>query len=106
MTNPLSLSIHSYQGAFNFPFHIGKNSLSIVQHGDRFELRINNQSFEHLYNQSKWMVFLLVILINSINLNKWLTGEFAEYRDDEAPFCNGFVLGGQQSRRPVELAQQ
>lgn len=32
-----------------FPFSIGKNSLSVVQHGDKFELRINNQSFQHLY---------------------------------------------------------
>jgi hypothetical protein len=42
-----------YQGAFNFPFSIGRNSLSIVQHGDKFELRINNQSFSHLYENSK-----------------------------------------------------
>lgn len=41
---------NSYQGAFQFPFTIGRNSLSIVQHGDRYELRINNQSFEHIMN--------------------------------------------------------
>ena len=40
---------NSYQGAFNFNFSIGKNSLSVVQHGDKFELRINNQAFSHLY---------------------------------------------------------
>jgi hypothetical protein len=34
--------LYSYQGAFNFPFSIGRNTLSVVQHGDRFELRINN----------------------------------------------------------------
>jgi len=33
---------NSYQGAFNFPFSIARNSLSVVQHGDRFELRVNN----------------------------------------------------------------
>ena len=33
---------NSYQGAFNFNFSIGKNSLSVVQHGDKYELRINN----------------------------------------------------------------
>lgn len=33
---------NSFQGSFNFPFNIGRNSLSIVQHGDKFELRINN----------------------------------------------------------------
>jgi len=38
-----------YTGAFNFPFNIGRNSLSIVQHGDKYDLRINNQSFSHLY---------------------------------------------------------
>lgn len=40
---------NSYQGAFNFNFTIGKNSLSVVQHGDKFELRVNNQAFSHLY---------------------------------------------------------
>jgi len=43
-----------YEGAFNFPFHIGKNSLSIIQHGEKFDLRVNNQSFEHMYNQRKY----------------------------------------------------
>lgn len=33
---------NSYQGAFNYNFSIGKNSLSVVQHGDKYELRINN----------------------------------------------------------------
>ncbi len=27
--------------------------LNIVQHGDQFELRIDNQSFSHLYNMEK-----------------------------------------------------
>ena len=42
-----------YQGAFNYNFHIARNSLSIVQHGDKFELRINNQAFSHGYENSK-----------------------------------------------------
>ena len=43
-----------YEGAFNYPFHIGKNTLSIIQHGDNFDLRINNQSFSHQNAQSKY----------------------------------------------------
>jgi len=43
----------SYQGAFNFNFQIGKQSIQIVQHGDKFDMRINNQSFSHLYENSK-----------------------------------------------------
>jgi hypothetical protein len=31
-----------YNQAFLFPWTIGRNALSIVQHGDKFELRINN----------------------------------------------------------------
>lgn len=46
--------LNRYEGAFNFPFHIGKNSLSIIQHGEKFDLRVNNQSFEHMYNQRKY----------------------------------------------------
>lgn len=52
-----------FQGAFNFPFSIGRNSLSIVQHGDKFELRINNQSFDHLYNQSKYIRSAIIGLL-------------------------------------------
>jgi len=39
--------------SFQFPFSIDVNMLNIVQHGDSFELRINNQVFAHLYNQEK-----------------------------------------------------
>ncbi len=44
---------YRFKSAFQFPFHIGKNALNIVQHGDKFELRINNQSFTHLYDNGK-----------------------------------------------------
>ena len=47
------LALIRYEGAFNYPFHIGKNTLSIIQHGDNFDLRINNQSFSHANAQSK-----------------------------------------------------
>ena len=40
--------------SFQFPFSIDVNMLNIVQHGDTFELRINNQVFAHLYNQGKF----------------------------------------------------
>jgi len=39
--------------SFQFPFSIDINMLNIVQHGDTYELRINNQVFAHLYNQQK-----------------------------------------------------
>ncbi|CDW74612.1 UNKNOWN [Stylonychia lemnae] len=42
-----------FKSAFQFPFTIGKNSLNIVQHGDKFELRINNQSFTHLWDNER-----------------------------------------------------
>lgn len=42
-----------YKQAFLFPWNIGRNALSIVQHGDKFELRINNQSFTHLWENGK-----------------------------------------------------
>lgn len=42
-----------FKNAFQFPFNIGKNALNIVQHGDKFELRINNQSFSHLWDNER-----------------------------------------------------
>jgi len=39
--------------SFQFPFQVENASSSIVQHGDQFELRINNQVFSHLYNQER-----------------------------------------------------
>lgn len=42
-----------FKNAFQFPFTIGKNLLNIVQHGDKYELRINNQSFSHLWDNEK-----------------------------------------------------
>lgn len=37
--------------SFQFPFSIASNMCNIVQHGEQFELRINNQVFAHLYDQ-------------------------------------------------------
>ncbi len=42
-----------FKGAFQFPFSISKNSLNIVQHGDKYEIRINNMSFAHLWENEK-----------------------------------------------------
>ena len=39
--------------SFQFPFQVENNQCIIVQHGEQFELRINNQVFSHLYNQGK-----------------------------------------------------
>jgi len=44
---------YRYNSAFLFPWNIQRNALSIVQHGDKFELRINNQSFTHLWDNGK-----------------------------------------------------
>ena len=47
-----------YNQAFLFPWTIGRNALSIVQHGDKFELRINNQSFTHLWDNGKCLSYI------------------------------------------------
>jgi hypothetical protein len=39
--------------SFQFPFTVENASSMVVQHGDQFELRINNQVFSHLYNQER-----------------------------------------------------
>jgi len=39
--------------AFQYPFQIGPHMLNIVQHGDHFELRVDNQSFSHLYHMDR-----------------------------------------------------
>eukprot|EP00347_Sterkiella_histriomuscorum_P019565 403341149 len=39
--------------SFQYPFQINNHMLNIIQHGDHFELRIDNQSFQHLYHQDK-----------------------------------------------------
>jgi len=38
---------------FQYPFTIGKHSLNIAMHGDRYELRVDGMSFSHLYNLTK-----------------------------------------------------
>ena len=42
-----------FKNAFQFPFNIEKNALNIIQHGDKFELRINNMSFTHLWDNER-----------------------------------------------------
>jgi len=37
--------------AFQFPFTVDGNNLNIIQQGEVFELRINNQVFTHLWQQ-------------------------------------------------------
>lgn len=54
-STPLLPDLIRFKNAFQFPFHIGKNALNIVQHGDKFELRINNQSFTHLYDNGNFV---------------------------------------------------
>lgn len=39
--------------AFQFPFSVDGNNLNIIQQGESFELRINNQVFTHLWQQEK-----------------------------------------------------
>lgn len=38
---------------FQYPFTIGKHSLNIAMHGDKYELRVDGMSFSHLYNLTK-----------------------------------------------------
>ena len=38
---------------FQYPFNIGKHSLNIAMHGDKYELRVDGMSFSHLYNLTK-----------------------------------------------------
>ena len=40
-------------GAFQFSFNIGYNQLTINETNDVYEMRINNQVFNHLYNLEK-----------------------------------------------------
>jgi hypothetical protein len=46
----LMCEIQKFGTAFQYPFQIGPHMLNIVQHGDMFELRIDNQSFSHIYH--------------------------------------------------------
>jgi hypothetical protein len=34
---------------FQYPFSIGKHTLNIAMHGDKYELRVDGMSFSHLY---------------------------------------------------------
>jgi hypothetical protein len=43
--------------AFSKSFEIGKHSCTIIQHGDKYELRVDNQSFGHLMDLEKNRVF-------------------------------------------------
>ena len=40
------------EGAFSFSFNISTHNLVIMQHGEHFELRINNISFSFLHAQN------------------------------------------------------
>ena len=45
--------VQKFGTSFQYPFEVGNHSLNIVQHGDQFELRIDNQSFQHLYHMER-----------------------------------------------------
>ena len=49
-------------GSFLKNFDIGEHIFSIIQYGEKFELRIDNQSFTHLYNLEKNKNFFLEIM--------------------------------------------
>lgn len=34
---------------FQYPFTIGKHTLNIAMHGDKYELRVDGMSFSHMY---------------------------------------------------------
>jgi hypothetical protein len=43
--------------AFNKTFEIGKHSCTIIQHGEKYELRIDNQSFSHMMDLERNRVY-------------------------------------------------
>lgn len=49
----LVFETQKFGNAFQYPFQIGAHMLNIVQHGEHFELRIDNQSFSHLYHMDR-----------------------------------------------------
>jgi hypothetical protein len=49
----LLCEIQKFGTSFQYPFQIGSHMLNIVQHGDIFELRIDNQSFSHMYHMER-----------------------------------------------------
>eukprot|EP00742_Colponemidia_sp_Colp-10_P001436 GILJ01001545.1.p1 GENE.GILJ01001545.1~~GILJ01001545.1.p1 ORF type:complete len:569 (+),score=92.58 GILJ01001545.1:39-1709(+) len=50
---PIHESAKIMDQTFQFPFRIRDHLLNIVQHGDTYELRIDNVSFSYLYNQER-----------------------------------------------------
>ena len=42
-----------FEGAFTFTFHVMQHAMTIMQHGEHFELRINNVSFSHIHAQEQ-----------------------------------------------------
>ena len=42
-----------FEGAFTFTFHVQSHQMTIMQHGEHFELRINNVSFTHMHAQEQ-----------------------------------------------------
>ena len=57
--NYFFLFLSMITSAFQYPFSLDGNSLNIIQQGEAFELRINNQVFTHLYNQSTFFKIIL-----------------------------------------------
>lgn len=69
--------------SFQFPFQVDKNQCIIVQHGDQFELRINNQVFSHLYNQERMKREFQ--FVDEDNVQKKSAG-FGDFEKDEKPY--------------------
>ena len=42
-----------FEGAFTHSFHIMNHTMTVMQHGEHFELRIDNVSFSHLHAQQQ-----------------------------------------------------
>ena len=42
-----------FEGAFTYQFHVMTFPMTIMQHGEHFELRINNVSFTHIHAQEQ-----------------------------------------------------
>ena len=42
-----------FEGAFSYTFHVMNHAMTIMQHGEHFELRIDNISFSHIHAQEQ-----------------------------------------------------
>jgi len=64
---------------FSNTFNIGKHVCTLIQHGDGYELRVDNQSFNHVMD-------LGIIFLHNIEKNKLYFGS-----ESKGPTCINMV---------------